>query len=225
MTENAFKRWESYYRSGSRSWPSETLVRLLRGSYIPGLDRNHAGKSVLDVGFGDGGNLVFLGSLGLALHGVEVDQGICDLVTERLTEAGLAADLRVGTNDRLPFEDDRFDLLVSWNVVHYVDNEAALRRNLAEYARVLKPGGRLVLASLGPDDTLPRTATLVGPHRYRIELEGDLRKGQVFYYFDHERYVEHYLSERFTGIRVGRQRDDLFTHVVDQFIATAVKAG
>ena len=50
-----FDRWSQTHSERASTgtlhlWPSETLVRLFRGRFVPGLDRECAGKTVLDVG-------------------------------------------------------------------------------------------------------------------------------------------------------------------------------
>jgi 2-polyprenyl-3-methyl-5-hydroxy-6-metoxy-1,4-benzoquinol methylase len=120
-------------------WPSETLIRLFKSNYIPGLNKNYQGKKVLDVSFGNGNNLIFLASLGLRLHGTEVHEDICAMVQAKLEKLGYETDLRVGTNRHLPFANDEFDFLVSWNVLHYEDNESAVREAIAEYHWSLNP--------------------------------------------------------------------------------------
>ncbi len=226
--EDPFEKWSQFYREGlskghAVSWPSETLVRLMRGSYIPGLDRNYTGKSVLEVGFGSGNNLPFLMSLGLQVHGVEVSGEICKDVALRLGDGGAGVDLRVGTNRDLPFPDESFDFLVSWNVLHYENTEELLKAGLPAYRRVLKPGGRMLLSTTGPDSGILKGAKALGGHRYLIGREDDFRKGQIFFYFDAPQYVEHYLRDYFTEIRIGRATEDLFTDVQDAFIITAIR--
>jgi ubiquinone/menaquinone biosynthesis C-methylase UbiE len=51
-------------------------------------------------------------------------------------------DLREGWAERLPCETESFDIVVSCNIFHYVRQPAAA---LGEMARVLRPGGRLVI--------------------------------------------------------------------------------
>ena len=73
--------WTEHYgdsddATATQRWPAENLIRMLMGSYIPGLDREHAGRDVLDVGCGNGNNLVFLGATGMNLFGTEIDQGV-----------------------------------------------------------------------------------------------------------------------------------------------------
>lgn len=226
--EHSFDQWVAAYRKGAvdgteTMWPSETLIRLFKGEYIPGLDKDYGGKKVIDIGFGNGKNLVFLGSLGLALHGTEVRNEICEIAREKLTRLGYQADLRKGTNRELPFPDDEFDFLVSWNVIHYEDNEQAIREALREYHRVLKPGGRFFVSTTGPEHMILRGSTTLGGHCYRIGREDDFRKGQIFFYFDAVNYVQYYFSECFTKVLVGRVHDFLMTETQDYFIVTGVK--
>lgn len=224
----AFELWADFYKSTAESgdvhtWPSETLTRLLRGSYIPGQQRDHKGRSVIDIGFGDGNNLLLCGSLGMELHGTEVDAEICDLVRKRMDGLGHKADLRVGTNTEIPFEDTSFDYLVSWNVIHYEDTEEKMIQAIEEYRRVLKPGGRLFLSTAGPDDYIHRDAERLGKHRHRVGNEEDFRHGQVLFFFDAPEDIEHYFSRSFDSVQVGRSRHDLFTAVQDYWIVTATK--
>lgn len=70
-----------------------------------------------------------------------------DHMARRLRERAAAEDRDVevieAPAERLPFPDDRFDTVVSTLVLCTVDDQA---RTLAEVARVLKPGGRLLFA-------------------------------------------------------------------------------
>jgi ubiquinone/menaquinone biosynthesis C-methylase UbiE len=151
MAGNAFDKWADSYRQAAASdtelmWPSETLVRLFKGHYIPGLDRDYRGKRVLEVGAGNGNNLVFLATLGLELYGTEVHDDICKLGMERLAKFGFQADIRTGTNRALPFPDNYFDHLVSWNVLHYEQTEETILEALAEFC------GRVAASSSPPPD-------------------------------------------------------------------------
>ena len=228
MINEAFDGWAALRRQWATGgseiiWPSETLVRIVKGDYVPGLDKNYADKKVLEVGCGMGNNLVFLGSLGLSLCATEVREEICQIAKDYVAKTGYEVDARVGTNRALPFQDDEFDFLVSWNVVHYEDSERGMREAIAEYCRVLKPGGRLFVSTAGPKDMIMKNSSTLGGHRYRIGRDDDWRKGQVFFCFDAPSYVNFYFSERFSDVMVGRTYDFLFTETVDCFIVTGVK--
>jgi SAM-dependent methyltransferase len=81
-------------------------------------------------------------------------------VSERMVELTRArgVDARVGDVQDLPFADDTFDLVVAaWVLFHAPD----LDRGLAEIARVLAPGGRL-LATTNGDHHLAEARSLAG---------------------------------------------------------------
>ena len=104
------------------------------------------GKSVLEVGFGLGSDLVRFARAGARVTGVDLTHASVELVRRRLALEGLDAELRVGDAEALPFEDGSFDLVYSWGVLHHTPDT---RRALDEVRRVLRPDGeaRLMLYS------------------------------------------------------------------------------
>lgn len=223
-----FEAWaRAYKRAGEGEallWPSESLVRCLKGSYIPGLNKNYPGKKVLEVSAGNGNNLIFMHSLGLSLSGTEVTPAICKLTAKRLAGLGIETDLRAGTNRKLPFKTGSFDYLVSWFVIHYETNEADMRSAIAEYARVLKPGGRVFVTTTGPDHFILKDAETLGNHRYRIQRKGDMRRGTVHFCFDAPNYARQFFGKSFQDVLIGRVRDEMFTDTLDWFLVTGIKA-
>ena len=204
-------------------WPSETLVRLLKGSYVPGIDQNFVGKKVLDVSCGTGNNLCFLATLGLELYATEISDEICEITTRKLAARKIPVTMKAGTNRQLPFETGTFDLLTSWNVIHYEDNEQSMIEAIREYARVLKPGGRFIISTTGPDHLILKDSTTLGNHRYKIGRDDDFRKGQVYFYFDAPNYIHYYFDKDFRDVLVGRTRGDLFSGIQDYWIITGIK--
>jgi SAM-dependent methyltransferase len=102
---------------------------------------------VLEIGFGHGQALEMLARrrpLRL-LAGVDHSELMVKTARRRLERrhGDAALDLRLGEADRLPFDDEAFDLVYAVNSYHlWPDREAAL----AEIAGVLKPGGDVVLS-------------------------------------------------------------------------------
>jgi SAM-dependent methyltransferase len=66
-------------------------------------------------------------------------------------------DVHLVTEDHLPFADGEFDLVVVADMIEHVEREAAF---VAELARVLKPGGRLVVNTPHARDTALRRLRL-----------------------------------------------------------------
>ncbi|MFC7549109.1 demethylmenaquinone methyltransferase [Plantactinospora sp. GCM10030261] len=112
------------------------------------------GERVLDVGAGTGVSTEELGRSGAYAVGVDLSIGM--LVAGRRTRPSVS--LLAGDALRLPFADATFDAVtISFALRNVVDTEAALR----EFARVTRPGGRLVVCELShPTNGLFRTAYL-----------------------------------------------------------------
>lgn len=223
MTAEAFQNWAKFYALGEdNQWPAENLVRLFKGSYIASMPKRFDGMSVCDVGFGNCTNLGFLGTLGLRLAGAEVLESVCVLGRERLRSLGFDGDLRVGTNQSMPFDTSSFDFLTSWNVLHYEETEEGLVKGIAEYARVLKPGGRVIVSTTGPSSPILRGAETLGHHRYRLAYD-DFRKGTIQTMMDAPNYARRFFGKNFKDVQVGRIQGDLFTANYDWWLITAVK--
>lgn len=224
MAEGWAEAYKDFKESGQDlTFPSETLVRLFKGDYITGESLEYKGKSVLDVGFGNGNNTVFLASLGLEVSGVEIHDDICEEVSLGFKKTGFKADLRVGTNQEIPFDDNTFDYLVSWNVLHYEGKEEGVKRGIEEYARVLKKTGRLILSTTGPDHKILEKSETVGSHQYKIGRPGDFRSGQIHFFFDAPNYIELYFKKYFSEIQIGRIEDKLFKEKLDWWLVTGIK--
>ncbi len=103
-----------------------------------------APRTNLEVGCGPG-ELAARVARELAADVVAVD------ISPRMVElaCGIGVDARLGDVQELPFEDGSFDCAVAaWMLYHVPD----LDRGLAELARVLRPGGRLVAATNSIDN-------------------------------------------------------------------------
>jgi SAM-dependent methyltransferase len=99
------------------------------------------GRRVLDAGCGSGPLAAALRERGALVSGLDVSAGMVALARERLGEQ---TDLRVADlGERLPYDDDAFDVVVCSLALHYLQDWSA---PLTELRRVLRPGGRLVVS-------------------------------------------------------------------------------
>lgn len=121
------KKWSFYIDATTR----ETVARLnLRPT-----DR------VLDVGCGTGSLLYYLVSSypKAQLSGIDLVPEMLAIARRRLPPS---IELREGSAEHLPFEDEQFDIVVSCSMFHYIHNPIAVLRQIH---RVLRSGGQLVI--------------------------------------------------------------------------------
>lgn len=104
------------------------------------------GREMLDIGCGDGALAVALGQRGAKVAAVDASEAMVDAARSRAAEQGAEVRFQVATADRLPFPDGSCDIVVAVTVLCFVDDAAPIFR---EIARVLRPGGRLVIGELG----------------------------------------------------------------------------
>lgn len=98
------------------------------------------GTRVLDVGCGSGETLLVASLRGAEPAGIDLAPGLLTLAKERLPRA----DLRNGDMQDLPFKAGSFDAVLYVNSLMFPPDRA---RAVAEGARVLAPGGRLVVGA------------------------------------------------------------------------------
>jgi ubiquinone/menaquinone biosynthesis C-methylase UbiE len=111
------------------------------------LARMQPGEQVLDVGCGTGTLAMEVKfRVGSAGRVVGVDPGTQQIARARAKAARrhVPIEFQIGVIEQLPFPDQTFDVVLSTLMMHHLP--APLKRQgLTEIARVLKPGGRLVI--------------------------------------------------------------------------------
>jgi 2-polyprenyl-3-methyl-5-hydroxy-6-metoxy-1,4-benzoquinol methylase len=112
-------------------------------AYFRFLDFPLKGKSVLDLGCGDGFDLAKIKSKGACIFGIDASEEMVNLALQKHPEAMI----KVAYFDQLPFPDLAFDVVISkWAL----QNAAHIDPIYREIIRVLKPGGQLVYLTCHP---------------------------------------------------------------------------
>ncbi len=142
---------ERHYSPG-RTW--EALARSALPLLAPG--------RVLDIASGDGVLAELLAPHSQEYVCVDASARVVVAASERLRRFG-HVQVREGDMHALPFEDGHFDLVVLMHALTYAARPAVA---VAEAARVLRPGGRLLLSSLARHE-----------HRVAVEAYGHVNLG------------------------------------------------
>jgi phosphatidylethanolamine/phosphatidyl-N-methylethanolamine N-methyltransferase len=153
------------------------------------------GGRILEVGVGTGISLRHY-SRDCRLCGIDISEMMLRKAQERVTEFGLTnvEGLWVMDAEHLSFPDDSFDVVVAQYVVTTAPNPEA---TLDEFARVLKPGGEIVLVSrVGAEAGLRRSLEhLFAPAARKLGWRTE---------FSFERYAN--WAARTSGVRLIERR-------------------
>jgi len=148
QTEGRLIRWAAFYDG------LVNIVTLGHAGMLRSLTVDHAllkpGEKVLDVGCGTGGVTIpakrRVGKTGGAA-GIDPAPEMIAVARKKAARAGLEIDFRVGVIESLPYEDGTFDAVTSSLMMHHLPDHLQVK-GLAEIKRVLKPGGRLLIADM-----------------------------------------------------------------------------
>ncbi len=145
-----FDKQAMHYNTDWNAWSEETLT-WLRDNADP-----HSTDTVLDVATGTGFTALAFAPLVQSVIGLDVSSGMLGQARKRAQELGIGnATFQEGPAEALPFPDDTFDLVTCRIAPHHFLD---IQKFLIETARVLKPGGHLVLVDTTVPNASPETA-------------------------------------------------------------------
>jgi ubiquinone biosynthesis O-methyltransferase len=108
------------------------------------------GCKVLDVGCGDGEFALDLAMRGGIVTGIDVSAAMIDAAKDRAKQHNADITFQVAVAEQLPFPAEQFDVVTAITILCFVDDATPV---FCEIARVLRPGGRLVIGELGKCST------------------------------------------------------------------------
>jgi ubiquinone/menaquinone biosynthesis C-methylase UbiE len=114
-------------------------------------------KEVLAVGCGTGYSVIELAKeYGCKVVGVDISEVMIERAHQRLAKENLGDQVKfhVANAHELPFEDNRFDVVITEFVSIFLDKQQAFR----EFFRVLRPGGYAGVNELSKVDEIPEEA-------------------------------------------------------------------
>lgn len=141
-----------YFSAHAEVWDSIRSLHVAESAVERAIEEALGDQPVgrlLDIGTGTGRMLELLGPKSLQAIGVDKSSDMLRVARVKLEAAGIASSLRQADMYALPLGDRSADSVVIHQVLHYAQNPAAA---LAEAARVLRPGGRLLVVDFAAHD-------------------------------------------------------------------------
>jgi SAM-dependent methyltransferase len=117
------------------------------------------GRTVLDIATGTGHVAIAAARAFCPTTGIDYVAGLVDTAARRAEAEGLDITFEVGDAEALPYDDDRFDFVLSALGTMFTANH---QQAADEMARVCRPGGRIGMANWTPSGFVGRMLQTVG---------------------------------------------------------------
>ncbi len=119
------------------------------------------GDELLDVATGSGNAAIPSAIAGARVTGLDLAPSLLEAAQRKATAAGVVVDWVEGDAEALPFADASFDKVLSVLGVQFAPHHEASARELA---RVVRPGGQIVLCSWTPQGYIGQFFKTIGPY-------------------------------------------------------------
>ena len=168
-------------------------------------------KKILDIGFGDGRDLVLFHNLGMETYGVEVDDSIISHSIEKFNNTSIK--VSKGFNHKTGFKKNSFDFVYSISSLMYLTNKAMTIDNILKHCfDILKPGGFFMGSFTKNTSHVIRGGEKLNNNVFKLkDPYYKFREGQ--YYYTHKSKSEvkdDLINNGFTNVIVSNYNVDWF---------------
>ena len=148
-----------YFSAQAETWDSIRSLHVAECEVERAIDRALDDKALgrlVDIGTGTGRMIELFGPRAAMAIGIDRSSEMLRLARVKLEAAGIASSLRQGDMYALPLADGSADSIIIHQVLHYAHSPAAA---IAEAARVLAPGGMLLIVDFAAHEREELRAT------------------------------------------------------------------
>lgn len=146
--ESLSREIETYWDSRAQGYSEKITEDLESGSYrecLKLIEEHICGRTdtdIIDVGTGPGFFPIILGRRGYRVTGIDGSEKMLLKARENCSKYGVRADFALMDAQKLDFPDGSFGLVISRNLMW---NLTEPEKAYAEWLRVLRPGGKIIL--------------------------------------------------------------------------------
>jgi len=143
---------ERWFASHAANWDDLRSLHVGEAEVEAAIGRALAGRPLgrlIDIGTGTGRMIELFGPQAETAVGVDRSPEMLRVARAKLADAGFAVELRQGDMYALPIPSGTADTVIIHQVLHYAQQPGAA---VAEAARLLAPGGRLLIVDFAPHD-------------------------------------------------------------------------
>ncbi len=142
---------------------------------------------------------------------MEIANDLIRVAIEKFKKLNLKVDLREIKEDSFDYEENFFDIIVSWNSIHYLGTREKVMTVIEEFYRILKPNGVLFLATLHPDNAIYERFESIGNGSVKIVKDSlyDNREGLILFAIQDEKELIDLFS-KFSTVKPGYYGYNLF---------------
>ncbi len=186
-------------------WSQEKPDRKVRASFLKkelDLFKKHKVKKVLDLGFGNGDNMIKLASLGYDVSGMDISTTGFNVARQKFKDKGFRGNLiKKSFYSKLPFKNNSLDAVYVYQALGH-NRLPAIKKVFKEIYRVLRKGG--IFSFKGGCDRkfqkkgnhyylapyLRRKLKLIDDNTYLPVGKDDFERGVIHYEFSMKKLVE-----------------------------------
>lgn len=209
---STIESYNEYYKNiDNNVFPQEWIVRIFFGKY-PKLDLqdNLKNRKILEVSCGDGRNLSPLIKKEMDITATEVT----DDIVQNLSKSFPNIEFKQALNSYLPFDEESFDYLLSWNQIYYMGTEKkhlAFKKYIKEFSRVMKKNGKMIVSVPMSDSFIFKNSKHIDD-RYRMICNDPFgtRDGEIMRCFKNEQDIVNDFSEYFHNFVFASSKNDHF---------------
>jgi ubiquinone/menaquinone biosynthesis C-methylase UbiE len=133
-----YARWRESYLGALTERIEEEAIFRLAGDV--------RGKSLLDLGCGDGTYSIAASQRGAHVTGVDISDTMLDSAQGRVAARDASVEWCQASAESLPYDSGTFDIVLAVAILCFIKNPLQV---VQEVSRVLRPGGSVVIGELG----------------------------------------------------------------------------